>query len=201
MLQAIPSTLITTCGVKDMHSPEQAAPHQTLKVPNTEKPSQVLSTPRCFNCSLHISVMFQKLLWHGVCMSAVFGVLLLVFFATLFRSLGLGCVCIGMSGSRILLPSYFTRGLPRVLCNPDKQASHLRSVTMCFDGEENATSNFQRHCTSRKHVHDCNTVPGRVLLVYIYQDTAPMPRRAAPGTTTCISKDMLSLTSRSVSVL
>lgn len=119
-------------------------------------------------------------------MSAVFGVLLLMFFATLFRALGLGCVCIGMSGSRILLPSYFTRGLPRVLCNADEQASNLRSVQMCFNGEENATSNFQGHYTSRKH--NCNTVPGRVLLLYIYQDTAPMPRRAAPGTATCISK-------------
>ena len=113
-------------------------------------------------------------------MSAVFGVLLLVFFATLFRALGLGCVCIGMSGSRILLPSYFTRGLPRVLCNADEQASNLRSVQMCFNGEEDATSNFQGHYTSQKHMHNCNTVPGRVLLLYIYQDTAPMPRRAAP---------------------
>lgn len=85
-------------------------------------------------------------------MSAVFDVLLLVFFATLFWTLGFGCVCIGMSGSRILLPSYFTRGLPRVLCNKGDQASNLPGVNLCFSCEESATINFQGRYTSRRHM-------------------------------------------------
>ena len=77
---------------------------------------------------------------------SVVGTLLLMFFATLLRTLGLGCICIGMSGSRILLPRCFVRGLPRVLCS-----AHERVLTIfycCADVQECLYSWTRVNCTS-----------------------------------------------------
>ena len=54
---------------------------------------------------------------------SVFGSMLLMFFATLLRAFGLGCICVAMCGSRILLPRCFVRGLPSVLCSGHERAS------------------------------------------------------------------------------
>ena len=59
--------------------------------------------------------------------------LLLMFFATLLRALGLGRICVGMSGSRILLPCRFVRGLSRVLCSGHERAS--TNCCCCADAQ------------------------------------------------------------------